>query len=424
MLDKLKEKYRFVRNFVSLHLVWRQLRRQVLGRQTGRKADGDKRLLILPADVRAPFGSRGDQAMILATVAQYKKKYPGLEVCIITSSKNDDFELRSAGITPLLLWHGDVLEKIVNHCVGHFDFFVVVGADCMDGYYGPLGSINYFAAADLMACANVDVRVLGFSFNASPSPYLRTAVRLLNPNIKLRLRDQVSLDRFRRFCGFQNTELVADAAFCLEPDGNFPEFDFVAEWCGQQRGSARKIIGVNYHSMFPHLTERERINKWLVDATQAWSSILEDKHLAVILLPHDNRPGVNDNIFLAMLYERLVAQYPDRVYWCDRVFRADQIKSIVGLVDCVFSCRMHLAIASLGQGVPVMSFVYQGKFEGLWQLFGLPCRYCLEAPNSQPEHFLREFRQFLQDNCELRDLISARLPHVRMLAEKNFKDIK
>ena len=50
---------------------------------------------------------------------------------------------------------------------------------------------------------------------------------------------------------------------------------------------------------------------------------------------------------------------------------ARQVKAISGHCDLILSGRMHLAIASLGQGVPVVCLTYQDKFEGLMEHFGL-----------------------------------------------------
>src|SRR5574344_391976 len=54
------------------------------------------------------------------------------------------------------------------------------------------------------------------------------------------------------------------------------------------------------------------------------------------------------------------------------VLSAPELKALCGHLDCLFTSRMHLAIAALGRGKPVAAFAYQGKFTGLFRHFDLP----------------------------------------------------
>ena len=80
---------------------------------------------------------------------------------------------------------------------------------------------------------------------------------------------------------------------------------------------------------------------------------------------------------------------------------------------------MHLAIAALGMEVPVMAATYQGKFEGLFQHFGINGEFLLS-----PQEFLSDvvedkFSYFLTQIPKLKAQISATLPKVLTLSYQN-----
>jgi hypothetical protein len=52
------------------------------------------------------------------------------------------------------------------------DALVLVGADVMDGHYGPLFTARRLLAADLIAREGVPTVITGFSFNSHPHPLL------------------------------------------------------------------------------------------------------------------------------------------------------------------------------------------------------------------------------------------------------------
>jgi polysaccharide pyruvyl transferase WcaK-like protein len=96
-----------------------------------------------------------------------------------------------------------------------------------------------------------------------------------------------------------------------------------------------------------------------------------------------------------------------------------EAKRLAGLVDLVVTGRMHLAIAAMGMGTPAIGISYQGKFEGLWQLFGLT-DYVVDARVLDSGQLEKLCVRALLHLDELTRCVVARLPEVLELARRNF----
>jgi polysaccharide pyruvyl transferase WcaK-like protein len=95
--------------------------------------------------------------------------------------------------------------------------------------------------------------------------------------------------------------------------------------------------------------------------------------VSYLFISHDFRGGpLGDEAMLGPIFEGLQDELGERIRYWKNHFSAKELKAIAGLTDAVFTGRMHLAVAALGQGVPIVAVTYQGKFEGLFRHFELP----------------------------------------------------
>ncbi len=99
-----------------------------------------------------------------------------------------------------------------------------------------------------------------------------------------------------------------------------------------------------------------------------------------------------------------------------------KIKRIVGLLALVVTGRMHLAIASLGMGTPVLCVAYQDKFEGLFQHFDFPLEYLAQPQECVTDAFSIKIENAIQHLDEMRDRIAKALPEVMRASERNLSD--
>ncbi|KRP35937.1 MAG: hypothetical protein ABS34_09575 [Opitutaceae bacterium BACL24 MAG-120322-bin51] len=385
------------------------------------------RLLIVPCDPWSVVGSRGDQAMILAAIDYYRSKYASLDIDLVTTEDFDEeaFNLPE-GVRCLKVWQGRfLLRRILRGISDTPDHVVVLGADVMDGHYAPLTSLVLLALSDLFVRRGADVHLLGFSFNTSPSAWLRTAFNAAHPQLRFGCRDEVSFQRLKAFTTHGNIRLVADAAFRMQPSDVFEQFAEYRDWCEQRRESGRTLLGLNLHNMLfiGYSNEAHRNQQWLDCVIGALKVFLQrEEDVDLVLMPHDFRTLTGDCLVLDPIFEAL-SKFDSRIYYLRDDIAANQIKGMVSQIDALISCRMHLAIAALGQGIPVLGVTYQGKFDGLFRHFDLKGGDIFVDPAlvEDSDHFLSYIDGFYQNMSILGERVRQELPEVLALSEQNFE---
>lgn len=405
MMKHLKSFLLSLRTYLKFVLAWRSVKRLVLVKSHG------NRILIVPCDPWGVVGSRGDQAMILAI----KQHCEDLEIDILTDSHETDGACREIGLNPLAEWRMPFDEWMAGSARKYKEVYIL-GADVTDGVYGWPTAMKLLMFYDCFARMGIKTHYLGFSWSETPSPWMHMVFPMLKRRLPLPVRDPVSYGRVARFTHHRPLVQVADAAFQLKPNSTQRAQKWI-DWCRGQRDLGRRIIAINVHQMFNDVETKS------ADWESAFSKCLEDvakahRDIIYLLVPHDNRPRVSDLEIL----KRIGSMVPNATL-IDVVMNADEIKAVLGVCDALIAGRMHISIAALGQGVPVLGLVYQGKFEGLWRLFDLPSN-TLIAPKdfiANPQHATLCLAQFLNGIRELATKISARLPSVKILSALNFK---
>lgn len=376
-------------------------------------------ILIIPCDPTSVVGSRGDQAMILAVYQTAHEKYPDLPIDILVASHDTDEALRDMNLNPVVQWPPLLGDWFEAH-IAHYRAVYILGADVTDGVYGWSTSMNLLAMYDLFSRVGTETCYLGFSFSTRPDPVMKHVFRHLKKNLPLLVRDPVSRDRVESFTSHRPVRLVADAAFCLKPDVSL-RIQKDCTWCEGQHVQGRRILAVNIHPMFNDVGGD--LERWRMCFIQTLLELLaHDANLSLLFLPHDDRPNISDLLLLKEIYEGLPREYASRLHFVETVYRADEIKALVGCCDALLAGRMHLSIAALGQGIPVFALVYQDKFEGLWQHFGLDSETLCD-----PREFLRSqsdvqkaILSFLDQLPVLREQIQNQLPNVLELSRSQF----
>lgn len=383
-------------------------------------------LVIVPCDPWSVGGSRGDEAMLTSVIQKYRNESPTIPIHIVCAKEGLEYirNLPISGITPIPSWNGNysigrVYESIIESQPSDV---VILGADCMDGFYSPLLSLELLSLHDLCSkTAGIKSYLLGFSFNETPSWLMVRAFKSLSSDTKIRLRDSVSLSRYQKRIKHP-AHLVADAAFMLQPQADYPLYEELRQWVQMQRVGGKKIIGLNFHPMLRPYSGPEDIKSDAIIIAMSVERILTNHdEVSFIFIPHDDRSHLTDNLMLATMYEYLSGQEKegDRVFYSPTVPRAPQLKALCGLLDGMISSRMHLAIAALGMGIPVMAATYQGKFEGLFQHFGLDESFLLPPKRFLSDDLVSTFDSFIHQLPELKKQITERLPLVEQYSYAN-----
>lgn len=382
-------------------------------------------VLVLP-----PYspGSLGDEAIMTAGVQQLRA-CGRHTVGLVAYTAGDDW----AYLQPLASIL-DMERFFFQDCwrarfrfvreVSRYQHFYLFGTDVMDGFYGEGGTVSRMALVNLAAMAGVPVTIGGFSFNENPTPGSVAALRTLSKRVRLCSRDPVSHGRLTRaLC--RSVDLTADIAFLLKPVAESEVVGRIATWAAGQRAEGRIVVGVNASA---HLLKQmaglrpEQLAQSLASAIEQLFAECAVKCMAlsVLMIPHDVREEVNDTTLAAAVVRMLPSEMRRHCLQVPTPVHATEIKAICALLDIVISGRMHVAIACLGQGTPVACITYQGKFEGLFEHFGLPGMTITPEQALCPRHLASFFLPLIEQREELRRHIRAQLSRINWLAQANF----
>lgn len=383
-----------------------------------------RKIVIVPPDPYTLVGSRGDDAMIESLLGVVRKHNEDIQLYVITASDKADEAAKRKGLIPVQIWKHAFSPQIILSELKKIspDALAAIGADVMDGYYNPYLPFHALMFADLASRLGARCAVMGFSFNRNPCQELKEIFELVNPNVIINLRDSVSLERFNAFCN-RDAELVADSAFFLEPDMECEGKIKAGIWVKNTHKAGRKAFGFNIHPKLFKEATQEQIDHLVTGAANAIEAVSKVRDVNWLLLPHDFRKLPGDNKCLRPLANELMARgLSERFIHFPEDRASPELKAIASQLDGVITARMHLAIASLGMGVPIAALTYQDKFTGLFQHFDLP-EWLLLSP-SESDKFARELEtlmlHFIDESDDLKRKVREQLPGVKAQAMKNF----
>lgn len=378
------------------------------------------RILVFPSDPGAIVGSRGDDAMITAVLEATRCVAPHAQVDMFCEGGGERIAAEM-GFHPVAIGADRDFAAAAARLLRErrYDSYVALGADIVDGRFGPRIPALMLIAADLAARTGVRATILGCSFGEDPAPELKPVFQRLDPRVHLNMRDPISLRRIKAFAPV-HPQLVADAAFLLKPGSVDPA---AAAWIERQRALGRRVIGVNAHPMLVRNPDAAWIEQMAASLAGALREVAARRDVRWMLLPHDYREHFGDLSCLRRVHELLQARGDVETHFLDGCHSAADLKALVGSLDAVITGRMHLAIAALGMGVPALALTYHDKFEGLWSHFELPQSLLLSpAILDDPAELARRIEGFVEAAPGLAAAIEGRQAAIVRLARKNFVD--
>lgn len=384
-----------------------------------------KHLLILPSDPWTLVGSKGDEAMMRAVVQQLLAVEPQLKVTVVTATDEANSAARQLGFESVNAWSEpwnlkDTVTRLISL---RPDAMVTLGADVMDGYYSPLSSLRLLATADLLVRRGVRGALLGFSFNETPNRQLKYVFDRVCVRLAVNVRDGISFERFRKFSS-ASALLVADAAFMLDADERSSRVLEIAAWVKRRRANGDIVIAFNIHPMLIRQASDVDVKTLTDSAIEALERFTQSRPVSLLFLAHDYRVRDGDDVCLEPVHLALQNTLEERILYPRNKMCAAELKAISGLVDGVVTGRMHLAIASLGMGVPVAALTYQDKFHGLFDHFGLPSSLLLKPQDAmRPEMLFALLGRFVAQLPQLRETVATALPRVRTASRKNLRGL-
>ena len=381
--------------------------------ELGGEIDPQKTLLIPAA---AP-GGLGDDAMVNASIEAIRELSSDHSISLLVQTnfpQNFTFNNSASYERKLNAWRHPQKEVV---SMKQYQHVYLLGADILDGAINLPDSIKRIKMAGLFSQQGQSARIIGFSVNEQPHPEVIKEFGALPRNVLLFLRDPISYKRAKSFI-HGDVRLSADVAFLLKPRST-QKTRLTEEFVMNAKKNGDIVVGINVHSMLANFSRQGTMERLLKSIAYLMENTRSSSY---VLLPHDYRNTSDDRIPLQTIKDFLPKHAKEKVISLVEQMRADEIKEICGYLDGVLTARMHIAIAALGMGVPVIGIVYQGKFEGTFAHFGLDKELLFEPEEAADKDILKKkFDHWLRTLDTYKILIKERLPYVKHLALKNFQ---
>jgi polysaccharide pyruvyl transferase WcaK-like protein len=290
---------------------------------------------------------------------------------------------------------------------------LIIGCDVLDGKY----SIDRSQATLQMAInaqrAGILTRIIGFSHNGNSPVVLNERFDWLAQHARLFVRDPVSYKRLHNGLA-TGLRQAGDLAFLMEPDSSGDCFEHLTDFLQHYEN---RMICLNAH---PWAIREAGTDLNAANIAQC-VQLLGREGYGTLLVPHH---CPDDLVSLQEIFDSCCDLQVQSCYLVNETLTAAQIKFLAGRCTHVFSARLHLLIAALGMGVPVTGFPYQGKFEGLMQLVGVPDALVnIDVLNSAPDVLCRWILGRIAWGGELKARFSECAENMRRLAMVNYEGV-
>lgn len=377
------------------------------------RSKNTKRALILAPSWE---GSIGDEAVIDSISFQLKKQ--GFTTTLIHFAEKREWDyLKSIDnwYSISKYFKGGIWSEHLRFIslFSKSSHFYTLGTDMMDGCYADWLTNGIIKITDHAAHAGLKTTIVGFSINKWQRKDVIKNLGAINSKVRYCLRDDVSRQRFSELLPHITSELTADMAFVLEPTIIGEQIKAAKEWVINKKDSAKTVVGVNINPQL--FNDEQKTNEFIGVFTNAIKDIYAKyPQLAFVLIPHDFRETNSDIILLEKLKSNMDAFCKEDVFLISKQFLASDMKGLVSNIDVVVTARMHLSIACLGQGTPIGCIVYQGKFEGLFNHFGLSEDYMMEPTDAMDLKTLTTFiDMIISERATIKKQVVKALPEVK-----------
>ncbi|MCE2572205.1 polysaccharide pyruvyl transferase family protein [Motilimonas eburnea] len=377
--------------------------------------------LIFPADPQNPLGSMGDQAIFLGLIQLLRQQgNHKISILCYRTPKQDWPEVEFIQISPSFSGSAEFAKQLANATQ-----YVFTGADVVDGKYGARFVCQALSFAQFAVIQQKSAIITGFSFNTRPRQIIINALNRLSKAVAIHVRDPDSLQRFQHVCQHP-ANLVADTAFSMAKAKLLPPE--VEDWLAKVAKQNQLPVGININRHAFKAAVKRLGQQAFVDQVAAQLQNLAQHHpLAYCFIVHDYKAQAGDVELLTELEQCLQQGLPQGLQQADSGITSlllmshqpAEIKAVCAKLSLVISARMHLAIASLGAGTPVLVVDYQDKFTGLLRHFELNEQAILSPDEFLSPKLQQQVAQQLDQLEQSRNQIEQHLPQVMTLSARN-----
>lgn len=306
---------------------------------------GSRGALIIPP---AAPGSLGDDLLVRGAAALLGEHAPRAA----TWRFGDQWSIPTDSLATALLAAAQgrlhLPPSVRRDAARSWDRVVLIGADVLDGGYN-LKMLAGLEILDSAARSGATTSIIGFSFNTRPRPELVDRLRGMHPSVTFFARGARSAERFTNATG-RPCSVCPDLSWAHLSRERFPTPNDADD------SVSSRTVGVNIGKQSCALYPEGAL---IAQATEVCRKLLDAGH-RLVPLPHDFRGDDGDHILVAQVFDELGLDAAGST-----PMPGEALRQALSGCDAVLSCRMHLSISAISQGIPVVAYGYQDKFEDL-----------------------------------------------------------
>lgn len=333
----------------------------------GSPQDLKNKILILVPDLP---GNLGDGAMLNSLLSNIN--YDEEKIIICTIGKPDIKLDYCKACKTIFIDNGInifLFLKTINNFIKESrscERFILIGADMLDGYYSQNSSLKRILLTSIANRIAGKASIISFSFNSTaPKKIIK---QLKNAGAELFVRDKVSYLNLKK----NNTpklNLCMDISFLLKPEKT-NNTELIKKEIDYARSKKNIIIGINPNN---HLLQKGNDINLLINSYSELIAELfkKNKKNYFVLFPSEYRGCYNDVHICKNIYNELAEDAKKNCAIIENKLKASEIKEIISYLDFVFTVRIHVCVACLSLGLPVLALEYQEKFKGLFDFFDI-----------------------------------------------------
>lgn len=334
------------------------------------------RVYVLPP---ASPGSLGDEAYVAATIEAIARR--GMEPVVLTRRSRDRWsaEVDRLGHVALGRYFRSFPRGLWSFArrLRRDDALVYLAVDVAEGTYDPVDAMRQLALVHLAAARGARSLVISLSIGSRPNGAALDVMRRLPSRVEVAVRDRQSSDRAARLL-HRRVLLGADPAFLLADASTLSEAaEQTLAWIAARRSAGRRVLGVNLSaqtagtpSPYAGAEAAHSVEAHVELVASACEAVAAEHAVAFLGIPHDWRGQWSDAYLVELLVERLAQRTREDTAPMPPV-TAKELRRVCRALDGVLAERMHLAIACICVGTPVVAVSYHDKFAALFTELGL-----------------------------------------------------
>lgn len=302
------------------------------------------------------------QLYVASDNIEYDSKVLPPDIKLITYKKRFTVHRIIKGILRRLFHIGNGSAIRMNKNIGKdYDILLSCGGD--NFCESPDGGL-YHIIQDLMEIGKraKDAKKSYVLWGASIGPFNKKNKDIVISNLRkcdlICVREKLTFDYLNSTNIRKNLKLVADPAFCMEPDYNID--------LKKEKGSI--YIGLNLSLLaIDHSISVEERESFVSNLHKTLDLILEKNPLFhYVCIPHvvqDEIPAQNDMLFFQNFLSN--TKYRERVSILPKNLGARKTKGYICKMDILIAARMHCCVGGISCGTPTLFVTYSNKGKGM-----------------------------------------------------------